>query len=267
MTAESSIPARVLPTPPAPAACGKPGKKGPCRRLRKTVQYSPNGWLDAYSTLYWQLSGCCEPHLDESDRAILLLLEEIEERNRRVAKYVVRARDLAAELAVVQAAEEMRDEEAARERVAADPACWAWFGLPGIPGPTDLATLEEWQAGRCAVCGKVTPLVRDHDHWSGLIRGLLCWQCNREEGGGYDFSGPFAAYRQLHPARYYQLRIPYPNQTLDRSSWGLQQMIRSRYPLPPESPGDLPGRDPAAALWGDENPGVAIRKAANERRG
>ncbi|MGC4778642.1 endonuclease domain-containing protein [Micromonospora chalcea] len=39
--------------------------------------------------------------------------------------------------------------------------------------------------GRCAVCGQghtVGRLVRDHDHASGLIRGLLCSSCNTAEG-------------------------------------------------------------------------------------
>jgi hypothetical protein len=34
------------------------------------------------------------------------------------------------------------------------------------------------QGGRCRLCGVATTLVVDHDHGTGLIRGLLCSPCN-----------------------------------------------------------------------------------------
>ena len=50
-------------------------------------------------------------------------------------------------------------------------------------------TIEDWekinsfQSGVCCVCGRKQKsgkrLATDHDHVTGLIRGLLCSQCNR----------------------------------------------------------------------------------------
>lgn len=72
----------------------------------------------------------------------------------------------------------------------ASPACWSW------PATTDLGAdcpeylahvlLWNWQRGRCANCGvdagPRVRFVRDHDHNSGLLRGLLCQSCNVVQG-------------------------------------------------------------------------------------
>ena len=38
------------------------------------------------------------------------------------------------------------------------------------------------QEGKCAACRKGSKLFVDHDHCTGLVRGLLCQPCNQREG-------------------------------------------------------------------------------------
>lgn len=66
--------------------------------------------------------------------------------------------------------------------------------------------LRAEQGGRCAVCGATNPRCLDHDHTTGLIRGLLCRRCNLVEGKSVD--GTFDAYRATPPAsgRWYLCR-------------------------------------------------------------
>lgn len=50
--------------------------------------------------------------------------------------------------------------------------------------------LYVWQGGRCAICqhatGKTRRLSVDHDHKTGLVRGLLCRPCNTVLGRAGD---------------------------------------------------------------------------------
>jgi hypothetical protein len=49
-------------------------------------------------------------------------------------------------------------------------------------GPGDYNRIYEFQGGRCAICRRATGASRrlsvDHDHKTGLTRGLLCRPCN-----------------------------------------------------------------------------------------
>ena len=62
--------------------------------------------------------------------------------------------------------------------------------------------LLEYQEGRCWTCRDEisgSDLCVDHDHTTGLVRGLLCQRCNLAEGHGYlDFD--WGEYRANPPA-------------------------------------------------------------------
>lgn len=88
----------------------------------------------------------------------------------------------------------------------AEPACWSW----PIPDPRPLSTInrvtpadmqwDDFHDGRCALCGERDDTVEDHDHATGLLRGLLCRSCNTIEGRNHDPDTPVAAYRERNPA-------------------------------------------------------------------
>lgn len=94
------------------------------------------------------------------------------------------------------------------ERLAArDPVCWSWD--PTVPEGHDdqRSAFGAWHAGRCAVCGyRDVRLVDDHDHETGLIRGLLCRSCNGREP--YD-DGLFRKYRERPPSQILGIRLRY----------------------------------------------------------
>jgi Recombination endonuclease VII len=71
-----------------------------------------------------------------------------------------------------------------------------------------LQPLREYQAGVCAICKRTDrPLVVDHDHQSGLVRGLLCVRCNNDEGK-HDFPW-IKAYRAYPPALAVGISVKY----------------------------------------------------------
>jgi hypothetical protein len=97
------------------------------------------------------------------------------------------------------------------------PACWSWpppddadrervrarWGqslgerteemLPGF-------VMIDWQQGRCAACGRVSVLIEDHDHVTGMIRGYLCGSCNTAEGMNRYAGRVWREYRERNPA-------------------------------------------------------------------
>lgn len=154
-------------SPPPP--CGRPTKGG------TACQQSP--------LAYWRL-----PEREGRPRSCLhhLTAEERVEYDREVAEAD------AAEAAVHQTVDEMA------------PACWGWT-VPDSATLTDcdldgagLAAIEEWQAGRCAICSSKARLVTDHDHSTGLVRGLLCHRCNTAEA--FRTAGLYRRYRERPPA-------------------------------------------------------------------
>jgi integrase len=71
----------------------------------------------------------------------------------------------------------------------------------GLSAAEKRAWLYQLQDGKCAVCGDHTEfLVVDHDHATGLVRGLLCWPCNIREGRPGANYLDIEAYRNNPPA-------------------------------------------------------------------
>ena len=60
-------------------------------------------------------------------------------------------------------------------------------------GTSEVQALIERQGGRCAICGREGPEHVDHDHTTGRIRGVLCFNCN---GGLGQFGDDVARLQQ-----------------------------------------------------------------------
>jgi hypothetical protein len=103
----------------------------------------------------------------------------------------------------------------------AHPACWGWpIELTDFRSAGDARdyldayrVLAAWQQSRCAICGEVAyGDCLDHDHDTGLIRGILCSSCNAREGKwARGASGVFGLYRHINPANMLSMEIRYPS--------------------------------------------------------
>jgi len=70
---------------------------------------------------------------------------------------------------------------------------WHDFDLKRRYGITanDYKTIFDRQSGNCAICGEHQSEIKkrlhvDHDHNTGAIRGLLCYNCNLMVGNSHD---------------------------------------------------------------------------------
>jgi hypothetical protein len=77
------------------------------------------------------------------------------------------------------------------------------------------------------MCGYAVELEIDHDHDTGLVRGMLCVGCNLTEPNN---AGPFTVYRERPPAALLGIRArfnhpvygwaePNPMANLSRGEW------------------------------------------------
>ena len=163
-------------SPPLP--CGRPTKRG------TACQQSP--------LAYWRL-----PKRKDRPRSCLrhLTPEERAEYDREVA------------------AAEAAEQKARRKVDGMAPACWGWetpassSHRGAYPDVAGLDAIEEWQAGRCAICSSEGGLVTDHDHATGLVRGLLCQGCNIAEA--FRSVGPYRRCRERPPATILGVRARY----------------------------------------------------------
>ena len=93
-----------------------------------------------------------------------------------------------------------------------DPACWWWPAPLTCTFADDDAAevfLMYWHAGCCAICGSLGNLVKDHDHQTGMVRGMLCIACNSREGHAGPEHVTIAKYRERNPASILGIRVLY----------------------------------------------------------
>jgi len=116
-------------------------------------------------------------------------------------------------------------EELRQRRLASIPpaACWSWpvtaehraqaaqvakCADPEEAWQLGMRLLEDWQDGRCAMC-PARASDTDHDHKTGLVRGLLCHSCNLCEGHASDPEDPYVQYRSRNPATILGIQVRY----------------------------------------------------------
>lgn len=159
-----------------------------------------------------------------------------------------------------------------------DPACWSWTvtatdldDAKSCPEHFGHVLLWNWQCGQCATCGKpsseATPLVRDHDHETELVRGLLCKSCNIFEGFALAASKPdftvnhgrggggarsFGRWRDKNKLRIEQMvkyRAVNPASLLGLTARHAMMKVPTGLMLPMQYEHDLPIIDVEPGLW------------------
>lgn len=94
--------------------------------------------------------------------------------------------------------------------------CMAYMEWPvpeRTPGEDDWTAFWNWHARRCAMCGFIddSRLQRDHCHWTGRIRGLLCSHCNAAEANDGPDHPMWSVYRVKPPAWRFGVEMIYTN--------------------------------------------------------
>src|SRR5262245_34143031 len=93
----------------------------------------------------------------------------------------------------------------------------------GLSRAEKRARLYQLQGGRCAICGEhAESLHVDHDHATGLMRGLLCQTCNVREGRPGGSYLDIEAYRASPPAADLRWMWEWPDPA-EMSNGDLQQ--------------------------------------------
>lgn len=143
-----------------------------------------------------------------------------------------------------------------------DPACWAWQHFSFARGLNSIESairaLRAWHKGRCGICGEVPRLlVVDHDHNTALVRGLLCDDCNLQEGVARARGDAFARWRAVPSSAILGIAVVYAS-----SRSGVADPMPFKVTGPPFLPDWAPPHHPwppAFALHSDPEPGAAGR--------
>jgi hypothetical protein len=102
---------------------------------------------------------------------------------------------------------------------------WPAFRHPTSRRGAVVARLIKELGPNCHICQRSPGMVVDHDHFSGLVRGLLCIDCNGfVDGCGHIFGCGFADYLNTPPAA--PLAMLYPKMRKSESDKRKEDMLR-----------------------------------------